>query len=54
MDPWLADSTYHLYGAIARGALADVSPAVDELLGRAPRPIDDWLTDFLAPSLRAR
>jgi len=54
MDPWLADSTFHFYGAIARGALADVSPAVDELLGRPPRPIDDWLTEFLAPSLRAR
>jgi NAD(P)H dehydrogenase (quinone) len=53
MDPWLADSTFHLYGAIARGALADVSSAVHELLGRPPRPIDDWLTEFLAPSLRA-
>jgi uncharacterized protein YbjT (DUF2867 family) len=54
MDPWLADSTYHLYDAIAHGALADVSPAVNELLGRAPRPIDDWLADALAPALRAR
>lgn len=53
MDPWLADSTYHLYDAIARGALAVVSPAVDELLGRAPRPIDAWLADSLAPALVA-
>ena len=53
MDPWLADSTYHLYDAIAHGALADVSPAVSELLGRPPRPIDDWLTDSLEPALRA-
>jgi len=54
MDPWLADSTYHLYEAIAQGALKDVSPAVEELLGHPPRPIDDWLADSLAPALRAR
>ena len=54
MDPWLADSTHHLYDAIAHGALADVSPVATELLGRAPRPVDDWLGDVLAPALRAR
>ena len=53
MDPWLADSTHHLYEAIARDALADVSPAVEELLGRPPRPVDDWLRERLAPLLTA-
>jgi uncharacterized protein YbjT (DUF2867 family) len=52
MDPWLADSTFHLYAAIARGALADVSPDVERVLGRPPRPIDDWLRDALVPRLR--
>jgi uncharacterized protein YbjT (DUF2867 family) len=51
MDPWLADSTHHLYDAIARDALADVSPAVGLLLGRSPRPVDEWLRDRIAPLL---
>jgi uncharacterized protein YbjT (DUF2867 family) len=53
MDPWLADSTHHLYDEIARGALAEVSPAVEELLGRPPRPVDEWLRERLAPLLTA-
>jgi uncharacterized protein YbjT (DUF2867 family) len=36
-DPWLADSTVELYAAIARDALADVSPDVERVLGRPPR-----------------
>jgi uncharacterized protein YbjT (DUF2867 family) len=52
MDPWLADSTLHLYDAVARDALAPVSPVVAEVLGRAPRPVDDWLRESLAPLLR--
>jgi hypothetical protein len=51
MDPWLADSTHHLYDAVARDALAGVSPVVEQLLGRAPRPVDDWLQARLAPQL---
>jgi uncharacterized protein YbjT (DUF2867 family) len=38
MDEWLLDSTVHLYEAVARGALADVSPDVERVLGRPPRP----------------
>ena len=53
MDPWLADSTVHLYGAVAGGALADVSPDAERVLGRPPRAIDEWLVDVLAPLLRA-
>jgi NAD(P)H dehydrogenase (quinone) len=34
LDPWLADSTVHLYDAVARGALATVSDEVPRLLGR--------------------
>jgi uncharacterized protein YbjT (DUF2867 family) len=37
MDPWLLDSTVHLYEAVARGALATVSPDVERVLGRPPR-----------------
>jgi uncharacterized protein YbjT (DUF2867 family) len=37
MDPWLLDSTVHLYEAVARGALAAVSPDVERVLGRPPR-----------------
>jgi len=52
MDPWLAESTVHLYEAVSRGALADVSTDVERVLGRPPRPIDDWLRDELVPLLR--
>jgi NAD(P)H dehydrogenase (quinone) len=51
MDPWLADSTVHLYEAVARGALAGTSDAVGRVLRRAPRPIDEWLRDGLLPRL---
>jgi uncharacterized protein YbjT (DUF2867 family) len=51
MDPWLADSTHHLYDAVARDALADVSPGVQHVLRRSPRPVDDWLRERLAPLL---
>ena len=37
LDPWLADSTVHLYEAVARGALADVTGTVARVLGRPPR-----------------
>jgi uncharacterized protein YbjT (DUF2867 family) len=37
LDPWLADSTVALYAAVARGALAAVSPDVERVLGRPPR-----------------
>jgi uncharacterized protein YbjT (DUF2867 family) len=52
MDPWLVDSTVHLYEAVTRGALADVSHDVERVLGRAPRPLDDWIRDELVPLLR--
>jgi uncharacterized protein YbjT (DUF2867 family) len=51
MDPWLAESTVHLYEAVASGALADVSPDVERVLGRPPRAIDEWLRDVLVPRL---
>jgi uncharacterized protein YbjT (DUF2867 family) len=51
MDPWLLESTVHLYEAVARGALGDVSPDVERVLGRSPRPLDEWLHDELAPLL---
>jgi uncharacterized protein YbjT (DUF2867 family) len=37
LDPWLADSTMELYAAVARDALAEVSPDVERVLGRPPR-----------------
>lgn len=37
LDPWLADSTVHLYEAVARGALAAVTDTVERVLGRPPR-----------------
>jgi uncharacterized protein YbjT (DUF2867 family) len=37
MDPWLLDSTVHLYEAVARDALAAVSPDVERVLGRPPQ-----------------
>ncbi len=46
LDPWLADSTVELYRAVARGALADVSPDVERVLGRAPHGLDVFLTSF--------
>jgi len=51
MDPWLVASTVHLYEAVARDALADVSPDVERVLRRPPRPLDDWLRDALVPLL---
>jgi len=52
MDPWLVDSTVHLYEAVAGGALADVDADVERVLGRPARPIDDWLREVLVPCLR--
>jgi uncharacterized protein YbjT (DUF2867 family) len=37
LDPWLADSTVHLFEAIARGALADTTDTVERVLGRPAR-----------------
>jgi uncharacterized protein YbjT (DUF2867 family) len=37
MDPWLLDSTMHLFEAVARGAFEVVSPDVERVLGRPPR-----------------
>ena len=34
LDPWLVDATVHLYEAVARGALADVTDVVPRVLGR--------------------
>lgn len=52
MDPWLVESTVHLYEAVAKGALADVSADVERVLGRPARPIDGWLREVLAPCVR--
>jgi uncharacterized protein YbjT (DUF2867 family) len=52
MDPWLVDSTVHLYEAVANGALADVCADIERVLGRPARPIDGWLREVLAPCLR--
>jgi NAD(P)H dehydrogenase (quinone) len=38
LDPWLADSTVHLYEAVARGALAEVTDTVPRVLGRPATP----------------
>ena len=37
LDPWLAESTVHLYEAVARGALADVTDTLERVLGRSAR-----------------
>jgi uncharacterized protein YbjT (DUF2867 family) len=37
LDEWLAHSTVELYAAVQRGALTDVSPDVERVLGRPPR-----------------
>lgn len=52
MDRWLVDSTVHLYKAVARGALAELSPVVERITARPPRPLDDWIRDELVPLLR--
>jgi uncharacterized protein YbjT (DUF2867 family) len=39
LDPWLADSTVHLYEAIARGALAEVTDTVPRVLGRPAQTV---------------
>ncbi|MDQ1448703.1 MAG: hypothetical protein QOC79_1674 [Actinomycetota bacterium] len=52
MDRWLVESTVHLYEAVAGGALAELSPEVERITGRPPRPLDDWIRDELVPLLR--
>jgi uncharacterized protein YbjT (DUF2867 family) len=37
LDPWLADSTVHLYEAVANGALAAVTDTVERVTGNAPK-----------------
>jgi uncharacterized protein YbjT (DUF2867 family) len=39
LDPWLADSSVHLFEAVARGALADTTDTVERVLGRPPRRV---------------
>jgi uncharacterized protein YbjT (DUF2867 family) len=39
LDPWLADSSVHLFEAVARGALAQTTDTVERVLGRPPRPV---------------
>jgi uncharacterized protein YbjT (DUF2867 family) len=51
MDPWLVASTVHLYEAVAHDALAEISPDVERVTGRPPRPLDDWIRDELVPLL---
>jgi uncharacterized protein YbjT (DUF2867 family) len=51
MDPWLVDSTVHLYDAVERGALDFVSPDVERVVGCPPRPIDEWIDEELRPRL---
>jgi uncharacterized protein YbjT (DUF2867 family) len=41
LDPWLADSTVHLYEAVADGALAETTSTVARVLGRPPRRVFD-------------
>jgi uncharacterized protein YbjT (DUF2867 family) len=41
LDPWLADSTVHLYEAVAFGALAETTLTVGRVLGRPPRRVFD-------------
>ncbi len=48
MDPWLVESTVHLYEAVANGALGDVLPDVERTLHRPARPIEGWLREVLA------
>jgi uncharacterized protein YbjT (DUF2867 family) len=36
LDPWLADSTVHLFEAIAHGALEQTTATVERVLGRPP------------------
>jgi uncharacterized protein YbjT (DUF2867 family) len=54
MDPWLVESTVHLYDAVEEGALDFVSPDVERVLGRPARPIDDWIADELSSRLQQR
>ena len=37
LDPWLADSSVHLFEAVARGALEQTTDTVARVLGRVPR-----------------
>ena len=37
LDPWLADSSVHLFEAVARGALAETTGTVERVLARPPR-----------------
>jgi uncharacterized protein YbjT (DUF2867 family) len=37
LDPWLADSSVHLFEAVARGALAETTDTVERVLGRQPK-----------------
>ena len=53
MDPWLVESTVHLYTAVAEGALAGVSGDVERVLGRPARAIDEWFREVLVPKMNS-
>ena len=39
LDPWLADSSVHLFEAVARGALGQTTDTVERVLGRKPHRV---------------
>ena len=39
LDPWLAESTVHLYEAVAHGALAGVTDTVERVTGQLPNRV---------------
>jgi NAD(P)H dehydrogenase (quinone) len=41
LDPWLADSSVHLFEAVARGALGETTGTVERVLGRPPKRVFD-------------
>jgi hypothetical protein len=46
LPEWLADDMVTLHASIAGGSSAAISPDVEKILGRAPRPFEDFARDY--------
>ncbi|MFF4953038.1 NmrA family NAD(P)-binding protein [Streptomyces chattanoogensis] len=51
VPPWVIDGLYGLYANYRREGVAGLGDGVQRVLGRRPRPVEDFAADLLAPAL---
>ncbi|WP_078971316.1 NmrA family NAD(P)-binding protein [Streptomyces chattanoogensis] len=51
VPPWVIDGLYGLYANYRREGVAGLGDGVQRVLGRRPRPVEDFAADLLVPAL---